>query len=63
MNAKVSKAKYISFGLIDRSSSSLDKIASKTLHKSKVKPVKNINKNPQSFLRVSPMQKESSSLT
>ena len=47
----------------------LDEIASKALHKegdqmrkkkslNEVKPVTNINKNPQSFLEISPLQKE-----
>ena len=58
---------------MERTSSMLDEIASKTKHKSKegdqetkkkyitlneVKPVKNINKNLQSFLGISTTKKE-----
>ena len=58
-------------GLIKTASYMLDKIASKTVHKDKaiergkrnktlneVKPVENISKNIQSFLLISPVQKE-----
>ena len=58
-------------GLIEKTSSMLDKIDSKTVHKdeegerrkrsktmSDVKPVENVSKNPQSFLEIRPVQKE-----
>ena len=58
-------------GLIQRTSSMLDEIESKTVHKDKVihrgkrsktpsevKPVKNVTKNLQSFLEISPVQKD-----
>ena len=58
-------------GLIKRTSSMLDEIESKTIHKDKVinrgkrsktlselKPVENISKNLQSFLEISCVQKE-----
>ena len=56
--------------LIERTSLMLHEIESKTMHKdeegdrgkkvrhSEVKPVENISKNLQSFLEISPMQKE-----
>ena len=58
--------------MIERTSSMLDEIESKTVHKDKevidrgkrsktlseVKPVENISKNLQSFLEISPVQKE-----
>ena len=58
----------VSRWLIERTSSILDEIASKTKividrgkkcnTPSKVKPVKNTNKNPQRFLKISPVQME-----
>ena len=58
--------------LIERTSSMLDEIESKTVHKDiekdrrrnrsmtlgEVKPVENISQNQQSFLEISPVQKE-----
>ena len=69
MDVKVSKGNNISRRFIERNSSMLDEIPSKTVHKdeevisrgkgsknlNKLKPVKNSNKN---LLRISPMQKE-----
>ena len=65
MHVKVSKDKTLADGLIKRTSSMLNEIESKTVHKDKnevrqseAKPVKNISKNLQSFLEISPVQKE-----
>ena len=73
MDVKVSKDKQLADGLIERISSMLDEIESKTVHKDTkkmidrgkgsktltvVKPVKNISKNLQSFLKISPAKKE-----
>ena len=68
---EVSKGNTLADGLIERISSMLDEIESKTMHKDKsdwqrkgsktlseVKPVENVSKNQQSFLEVSPGQKE-----
>ena len=47
--------------MIERTSSILDEIESKTKRskaRSEVKPVENISKNLQSFLEISPVQKE-----
>ena len=69
---KSPKTNILADGLIERISSVLDKIESKTVHKTKkvtdrgkrsktlseVKLVKNISKNPQSFLEISSVQKE-----
>ena len=61
---KSPKTKTLVDGLAERTLSMLDKIESKTMHKaeiktlSEVKPVENVNKNLQSFLEISPMQKE-----
>ena len=61
----------LAYGLIERTSSMLAKIESKTVHKdevinrgkriktlSEVKRFKNISKNPQTFLEISPVEKE-----
>ena len=61
----------LAYGLIERTSSMLAKIESKTVHKdevinrrkrsttlSEVKQVKNIRKNLQTFLEISPVEKE-----
>ena len=69
MDGKSPKTKTLADGLIERTSSMLDEIESKTVHKaekvidrgkrsktlSEVKPVENISKNLQSFLEISPM--------
>ena len=69
---KSPKTKTLADGLIERTPSMLNEIESKTMHKddegdqqrkksktlSEVKPVKYISKNLQSFLEISPMQKE-----
>ena len=69
---KSPKTNTLADGLIKRTSSMLDETESKTAHKTKkvinrgkrskplseVKPVENISKNLQSFLEISPMQKE-----
>ena len=69
---KSPKTNILSEGLIERTSSMLDEIESKTKYKdeegerwgkrsktlSEVKPVENISKNLQSFLEISPVQKE-----
>ena len=66
------KTNALADGLIERTSSMLDEIATKTAYKTKkvidrgkksetlneVKPVENINKIPVSFLEISPVQKE-----
>ena len=64
------KTKTLAHGLIERTSSMLDEIESKTMTKkgidrgkrtktvSEVKPVDNISKNLQSFLEISSVQKE-----
>ena len=72
MDVKVSKDKNLADRLIERTSSMLDELESKTCTKTKkvtergkrskalseVKSVKNISKNLQSFLEISPEQKE-----
>ena len=68
---KSPKTNTLADGLIERTSSILDEIESKTVDNGKegdrgkrsktlseVKPVKNISKNLQSFLEISPVQKE-----
>ena len=64
--------KALEDGLIEKTSSMLDEIESKTMHKdeedidrgkrskalSEVKQVENISKNLQSFVEISPVQKE-----
>ena len=66
---KSPKTNTLADGLIQRTSSILDKIASKTVHKvidrggrsktlNEVKPAKNISKKPQNFLEISLVQKE-----
>ena len=69
---KSPKTKTSTDGLTERTSSMLEEIESKTVHKdeegidrekksktlSEVKPVENINTNLQSFLEISPVQKE-----
>ena len=65
---KFSKTKTLADGWIERISSMLDTIESKTMHKdeegkkcktlTEVKPVENISKNLQSCLEISPEQKE-----
>ena len=68
---KSTKTNALADGLIERTSSILDEIESKTVDNGKegdrgkrsktlseVKPVKNISKNLQSFLEISPVQKE-----
>ena len=64
---KSPKTNTLADGLIERTSSVLDETESKTVHKDKegvkktlseVKLAKNISNNLQSFLEVSPMQKE-----
>ena len=69
---KSPKANTFADGLIERTSSVLDEIESKAVHKdekvidrgkgsktlSEVKPVANISKNQQSFLEISSVQKE-----
>ena len=69
---KSPKTKTLADGLIERTSTMLHEIESKTMHKDKegnrwrkksktlgeVKPVKNVSKNLQSFLETSPVQKE-----
>ena len=65
------QALTLAYGLIERTSSMLAKIESKTVHKdevinrrkrsttlSEVKQVKNIRKNLQTFLEISPVEKE-----
>ena len=65
------QASTLAYGLIERTSSTLAKIESKTVHKdevinrrkrsttlSEVKQVKNIRKNLQTFLEISPVEKE-----
>ena len=61
------KTNKLADGLIERTSSMLDEIAVKTVHKDKesdrqgrkkqseAKPVQNISKKPQSYLKISPM--------
>ena len=56
MDTKVCKDKTLAEGLIERPSSILDEIGSKTVHKDK--PFENIRKNLQSFLEISLVQKE-----
>ena len=69
---KSPKTKTLADGLFERTSSTLDEIESKTKHEdevdnlrekrsktlSEVKPVKNISKNLQSSLELSPVKKE-----
>ena len=70
---KSPKTNTLADGLFERTSSMLDQIAPKTVQKGKegdcerkkirmtlneANPVKNISKNLQSFLEISPMQKE-----
>ena len=68
---KSPKTKTLADGLIERTSSILDEIESKTVHNdeegdrgkrsktlSEVKPVENISKNLRSFPGISPVQKE-----
>ena len=69
---RLPKTNILADGLMERTSSMLDGIESKAYIKkkkvinkgkrsktlSKVKPVKNINKSPQSFLEISTIQKE-----
>ena len=57
--------KTLADGLIERTSSMLDEIESKTIDRGKrsktlseVKPVESLIKNLQSFLGISPVQKE-----
>ena len=57
--------KTLTDGLIERTSSMLDEIESKTIDRGKrsktlseVKPVESLSKNLQSFLGLSPVQKE-----
>ena len=65
------QASTLAYGLIERTPSMLAKIESKTVHKdevinrrkrsttlSEVKQVKNIRKNLQTFLEISPVEKE-----
>ena len=72
INIYVSKHNTLTERLIESSSSMLDEIASRTVHKDKesdllrkrnktlneVKPVETISKNLQSLLEISPMQNE-----
>ena len=58
MEVKVPKDNTLADGLIERTSSMLDETESKTVHNDEVKPVENISKNLQSFLEISPVQKE-----
>ena len=72
INIYVSKHNTLTEGLVESSSSMLDEIASRTVHKDKesdllrkrnktlneVKPVETISKNLQSLLEISPMQNE-----
>ena len=62
---KSPKTKTLGDGLIERTLSMLDEIESKTFDRGKrsktlseVKPVESLNKNLQSFLEISPVQKE-----
>ena len=73
MDVKVSKAIILTDGLVEKTSAMLDKtkskififVTKKMINKGKrsktlsaVKPVENISKNLQSFLEISPVQKE-----
>ena len=66
MDVKVSSdKKTLADGLIERTSSMLDEIESKTIDRGKrskalgeVKPVESLSKNLQSFLGIRPVQKE-----
>ena len=72
INIYVSKHNTLTEGLVESSSSMLDEIASRTVHKDKesdllrkrnktlneVKPVETISKNLQSLLEISRMQNE-----
>ena len=72
INIYVSKHNTLTERLVESSSSMLDEIASRTVHKDKesdllrkrnktlneVKPVETISKNLQSLLEISPMQNE-----
>ena len=62
---KSPKTKTLADGLIERTSSMLDEIESKTFDRGKrsktlseVKPIESLNKNLQSFLEIRPVQKE-----
>ena len=66
MDVKVSNdKKALADGLIERTSSILDEIESKTIDRGKrskalseVKPVESLSKNLQSFLGIRPVQRE-----